>query len=345
LKKKISVACFTLAVATTVIFFTKVVISLTYLPLPGAKEPVVFYSNHLNHSLRRLVLKSLQTAKDSIDLHTYALTDEAVLSKLLEKSPSLQSLHILSDDKTMVKTLKPLQETLHWEGMKSSGLMHEKILTIDNSLIFLGTANMTYESLCMHDNLVIGFYNPPLARYLQEYTEARRHNPKRKNRFPATFTLDEQALQLWMLPYQGEAPLENLVDLCNKAHHSLSLAIFTLTHPRLIEAMIQAHQRGIQVKVFLDHTSAHGASSAAVKALTQARVPLYFSEGLQLLHHKMLFVDDKVFVLGSANWTKSAFKKNHDFYLVLSPLKASQSKTLRRVFHHIEHRASLQKMS
>ena len=49
--------------------------------------------------------------------------------------------------------------------------MHQKVLLIDDSLTFLGTANMTYESMKMHDNFLMGFYHRDLNTFFKEYTQ------------------------------------------------------------------------------------------------------------------------------------------------------------------------------
>jgi len=339
-KKKLHLTCFIISVICAFILFSAVIYPFIYIRCPGVKNNIVFYSNHLNHSLRHIVLQSIKSAKLSVILHTYALSDEAVLSMLLKKNAELKTCTILSDSKTIPSSLKYLKPFLQWQGVESSGLMHEKILIIDNTTVFLGTANMTYESLSMHDNMIVGFYSPPLATYLQEYTQEMDQKRKNKNRSHQTFSIQGQELQLWMLPYQGNAPIETIKDKIENANSSLSIAMFTLTHPELIQAIIHTHKKGVKVQIFLDHTSAKGASAKAVKTLLEANVPLYFSQGKQLLHHKMMLVDDSCFILGSANWTKSAFKKNHDFYFLLSPLCASQVKTIKKIFLHITQEAS-----
>jgi phosphatidylserine/phosphatidylglycerophosphate/cardiolipin synthase-like enzyme len=275
-----------------------------------------------------------------IKIHTYALSDEAVMGVLLKKQPSLSNIEIITDSKTILSPYHLLQTELSWKGIKSSGLMHEKILILDDTTTFLGTANMTYESLSMHDNLMIGFYHPPLADYLTRYTQEIELKKKHKNLSSQTFVIDDQTVDLWLLPYKGTAPLERLKQLIYQAKHSLQIAMFTLTHNELIDAIIEAHHRGVKVQVFLDSTSAKGASANSVSRFLEAHIPLYLSEGLQLLHYKMMVVDDTYFVLGSANWTKSAFKKNHDFYLVLSPLHRDQIHILHKIFHKISLEAS-----
>lgn len=340
MKRKLQLTCFIVSVICSFLFFFLVVLHFIYIPLPGVKNSIVFYSNHLNHPLRHIVLQSLKEAKSSLTLHTYALTDEAVLSMLLKKQPQLSHLLVISDHKTIPSSLKHLKPILKWNGIRSSGLMHEKILIVDNTTVFLGTANMTYESLSMHDNVIVGFYSEPLASYLEKYTQEIDQKRKNKNQHPQKFSIGSQELELWMLPYQGNAPLETIKNRIENAKHSLNIAMFTLTHPDLIQAIINAHTRGVKVSIFLDHTSAKGASAKAVTTFLEAEVPLYLSQGQQLLHHKMMLVDDTYFILGSANWTKSAFKKNHDFYFILSPLDKSQVKTLSNLFRSIAKQAS-----
>ena len=85
----------------------------------------------------------------------------------------------------------------------------------------------------------------------------------------------------------------------------------------------------------LDSTTGKGASSKSATLLSNAQIPLYLSEGLQLLHHKMMLIDGSHFILGSANWTQAAFKKNHDFYLTLFPLTPSQYKAIKSIFKNI----------
>lgn len=340
MNKKLSIFLFTISSLSLVVFFGFVLSYFLHTPLPSSENKIIFYSNQLHSPLRHLVIRSLESALSMIKIHTYALTDEAVIATLIEKRKTTPDVEIITDSKTISSSHTHLQQALCWKGIKSSGLMHEKILILDKTTVFLGTANMTYESLSMHDNLILGFYDPNLATYLTTYTEEIDQKKKNKNISCQYFLIDDQKLELWLLPYKGSAPLDHLRNLINQANRCLSIAMFTLTHNDLIDTIIEAHQRGVKVKIFLDATSAKGASVKAVARFAQAKIPIYLSEGLQLLHHKMMLVDDRYFILGSANWTKAAFKKNHDFYLVLSPLRSHQTKVIRSIFHKISLEAT-----
>ena len=78
--------------------------------------------------------------------------------------------------------------------------------------------------------------------------------------------------------------------------------------------------------MFVDYHSSLGASSGAIETLKEAGVPVSISRGAQLFHHKYILIDDRTLVCGSANWTKSAFNKNCDCFMVLHSLSSEQCK-------------------
>lgn len=317
-------------------FFIYTLSSILFVRFPSASSPVVLYSNQTNTCLKRLNLAALNRAKHSIVIHSFALTDPQILTRLIKAKDQGQAITVITDYRNNPPSFASLAPLLNWSAIKTSGLMHEKILLIDNDISFLGTANMTYESMKMHDNLVLGFYSEKLNRFLQDYSKRIPLKRSFKNTTSELFHLGHQTLELWMLPFKGSAPLDRMVEIISKAQKSIDISIFTLTHPKILNALIDAKKRGVHLRVFLDLTSAKGASCKATKILTDQAVPIFVSQGLQLLHHKMMLVDKKTFVLGSANWTKSAFEKNHDFFFILTELSKNQLSQITNVFKKIK---------
>ena len=213
--------------------------------------------------------------------------------------------------------------------ISSKGLMHQKIIVLDEELVFLGSANFTTPSLKMHDNLVIGFRDKEIASFLKE------NAPLKSGYFEKT--LDGQKIELWLLPEKGA--LQDLIHKMRTAKYSLQIALFTLTHPELVEEMIEAKKRGVEVTVILDMHSSLGASSKAFQRLQNEGVDVLLSQGLQLMHHKFAYIDEKVLITGSANWTKSAFTKNQDCLIALSPVTKDQNKTLKNVWSNLKVKA------
>ena len=106
-----------------------------------------------------------------------------------------------------------------------------------------------------------------------------------------------------------------------EAHKTIRLVMFTLTHNEITSALIAAHKRGVDVRVAVDYYTARGASKKTLEQLRQAQIPVYLSQGKELLHHKWALIDGDILIMGSANWTKAAFTKNQDFLLLLSSLR------------------------
>jgi phosphatidylserine/phosphatidylglycerophosphate/cardiolipin synthase-like enzyme len=281
--------------------------------LPSPKNPIVFYSNQERDDFRLALKKIFTNAQHSIHITMYAVTDEELLKKLYHRAQNGLSVKIWHDHKH-----EPLSTPLIATPVKAKGLMHRKIVITDEAYVFLGSANMTTSSLVLHDNLSVGFYHPPLAQFLKS---------------PATayfdFSLEQLICRLWLLP--DPQALDYLAEQISHAKSSIFVAMFTLTHPKLLEALVEAQQRGVQVKVAVDHYAARGASRKAVKFLQEQNIPVVFSQGLQLLHHKWAYIDRSQLILGSTNWTKAAFAKNQDCLLFLHHLSAKQQKLFDRL--------------
>lgn len=307
-------------------------------PLPSQIEPLLLYSNQLSHSLKAVTIQAIEKSKRQLILHSFSLTDPSVIGLLLQKKTTLKLLEIKTDLKPIPQFYSMLEKELSWKRQPSLGLMHEKILLIDEDICFLGTANMTTESLTMHDNIMVGFKDEKLSKFFQDY--ALSNYPKNHKHLQShLFDINRQNLKVWLLPCRGNKATQDLIEEIEKSKKSLLISMFTLTHPQILQAIASAKDRGVRVKIYLDKSSFEGASKKAALWLISQGVEVHTSIGLQLLHHKMALIDDTTLILGSANWTLSAFKKNRDFYFVLNPLTPLQSHQLKKIFQHISKHA------
>jgi phosphatidylserine/phosphatidylglycerophosphate/cardiolipin synthase-like enzyme len=285
------------------------------IPLPSEKHPLHFYSNQTRDNIHRLFSHALTGAKKSIYVSVYGISDPTLL-RLFAKSPV--NIRIEYDPSASLPLKERLPNTIDIQPIKGKGLMHRKIVVIDDALVFLGSANFTTTSLKHHANLVIGFHHPPLARYLQHPFS---------NAF--SFTVGSLNASLFLLPDPSQQSLTTLLRHLESAQHSIQIAMFTLTHAQIADALIAAKARGVAVEVAIDYYTARGASKKTLKRLLDAGISLHLSQGKELLHHKWGLIDSTTLITGSANWTKAAFTKNRDFLLVLSPLSPSS--------HHFFH--------
>jgi cardiolipin synthase A/B len=260
----------------------------------------------------------------------FGLTDAAVVHSLRQSIRKGVSTTIYYDP-TGSSQLRGKLRGADLHPIQQSGLMHQKILILDRELVFLGSANMTASSLRMHDNLVVGVRSPALAQFLLAH-------PPYTPGYLRTM-IGGQELELWLLPDPRGNIVGELRRLIRNASRSVKIALFTFTHPALCEELIAAKRRGIAVTLVVDSHSGLGASAKAVEQLRMGGVPVFLSQGLQLLHHKFLLVDDQMLVCGSANWTKAALTKNSDCILILHQLTQEQKQFMKRLWNKISTEA------
>jgi phosphatidylserine/phosphatidylglycerophosphate/cardiolipin synthase-like enzyme len=110
-----------------------------------------------------------------------------------------------------------------------------------------------------------------------------------------------------------------VVALFNQAQKTAHVAIYSLTEPSIVNAMIAAHKRGVQVGVVADQTESKNATMAAmIKKLTQAGVNIRVAVRQKaLMHNKIGIFDSKTVCLGSFNWTTNAEKNNDENLMIV----------------------------
>ncbi len=302
-----------LAFSALLLLFGKAVFYALEVPRASEEERFYFFSNETPEDIKRFVLKHLSEAQHSIAITTYALTDPHVLSMLAKKGKEGLDITLTFDK----KATPPLPASLtsvatSWPTSLKGGLVHEKIIILDRKLVILGSANLTESSLQVHDNTIAFIKSPELAATLFEGMVG-----KRVKSTPYQLKEGKQCT-LYLLPEGGQKALSDLIDLIDRAEQTIEVALFTFTHPSIVEALIAAHNRHVKVVVTLDHGNSRGASKKVYNQLLLSGITVNLSKGRQLYHHKWACIDKKYFVFGSANWTRSAFKSNRENLIILN---------------------------
>lgn len=298
-------------------FYGWFIYAATTATLPSSQKPIIFYSNQARCDFRQTLATAIKKAS-SIYFSIYSLTDKKIISLLHEKALLGAHVELEFDHRATPSVFLPPIQT---HPIQSKGLMHRKIAVLDQQMVFLGSANFTTSSLTLHNNLSIGLYHPPLAHFLLEKKEAL-----------FSFEIGHQRASLYLLPEAAVEAFETLSSKLSQAKRLIYVAMFTLTHDILIDQLIAAKERGVHVEIALDVYSGRGASKKGAKRLTEAGIPIHLSYGGELLHHKWAWIDEQTLIVGSTNWTKAAFSKNHDLLFVLGQLTQEQNRYLKRIW-------------
>ncbi len=129
------------------------------------------------------------------------------------------------------------------------------------------------------------------------------------------------AAQLYEIHY---APTENLeridVDLIGTARTSIDLAAFSLTSWAVIDALVQAHDRGVAVHVLLDRTQ-----KQAWERLAPIMDAVRVKPGGPYMHLKSYAIDGEILRTGSANFSPSGLKQQDNDLVVIRDAEQAQA--------------------
>ncbi len=331
---------FRLFVAAILIFLTWLFEEWPTTSFPSSEKPVAIYAKEDNDDLRHLFLSAIQQAEKSMVLVMYTLRDPAVINAIRKKAEQGISTYLVLDKKEIDDTKEKLGNRVNIQERSSPGILHQKMLVIDDKVAWIGSANFTYGSLRKYGNLVFGIESPPLADYIT--LKAKSLTPK--GRAPPveerTFLFGEQKGEIYFLP-DDRAAVDKVKKCLRTAEKTIRVAMFTFTREDLAEELVAAKRRGVDTQVVVDRHQGSNTGKEIVDYLRQCGVPTGFSQGNDLLHHKFCYIDGKTLINGSANWTKAAFQTNDDFFMILYPLNEEQRNKMDRVWRVIKEESDL----
>jgi cardiolipin hydrolase len=90
----------------------------------------------------------------------------------------------------------------------------------------------------------------------------------------------------------------------------------------IVEALLRAHHRGVEVKLIADRTTPCGRNNG-IDPLAGAGVPVWIDHSARIAHAKTMVIDRTVTLNGSYNWTRGAADNSEDLNLVASSAVAA----------------------
>ncbi len=102
-----------------------------------------------------------------------------------------------------------------------------------------------------------------------------------------------------------------IIWLIDSAQRSVLVAVYVFTSDPLADALIRAHQRGVEVRVVIERGEAEGRGSE-YERLKSAGILIRLDGNSGLMHHKFMVIDEQIVVTGSYNWSAAAEDRNDE---------------------------------
>lgn len=299
------------------------------LALPG--ETAKFYSPQVKDNLEDTLVSAIRNAEHSITLVTYTLKSAKIIQTLNDAAKSGIKTCAIYDQTASKGVEKRLAEQVQAIPRGLNGLMHLKLLIIDGRHTWLGSSNMTRDSLKSHANLITHLDNERFAEAVLQKGNQVTGPHFEKPIPPQTFTIANQTLELRFLPDDPTA-IDRIKNLIRSAKKTIRVAMFTFTREDLADTLIRAARRGVKVEVIMDLSQSKRTNKKIVDLLQKNAIPVVLTNTGGLMHHKFMLIDDEILEHGSANWTKAAFRQNDDYIMIIYPLDTEQKKVMNQIW-------------
>ncbi|HVL13798.1 MAG TPA: phospholipase D-like domain-containing protein [Gemmata sp.] len=117
----------------------------------------------------------------------------------------------------------------------------------------------------------------------------------------------------------GERCLQQIVHRFGQCRRTADVCVFTITDDRITRAILDAHRRGVKVRVISDNEKCHDPGSD-VHRIRDAGVPVKLDNIYDRrdpgttghMHHKFVLFDGSRLLNGSYNWTRGAADCNFE---------------------------------
>lgn len=119
---------------------------------------------------------------------------------------------------------------------------------------------------------------------------------------------------VYFSPRRGAA--DQVIGFINRCNTYIDAAVYSITHDGIAQALMDAHTRGVKVRILTDASQA-GMSSADDEKMEAVGIPVRRDTQSGSLHHKFVIGDESAVATGSFNWTKNADQRNAENFVVI----------------------------
>ncbi len=264
----------------------------------------------------------LDQAQHEVVVAHYNIRRQSYLDKLVELAGRGVDVKVAVDLSNAERSYNVGDDFLEDQGIdivrvKPSGsrsLMHLKVAVIDGEFAMTGSFNWNGTAALANDENMIVVRDPEVvAHYRRQVLEVRGDTPH---------LVEGGAMTAEMaLHFSPEERLDEvLVDHIDQANSSLDVAMFTFTSEPVLDALVAAIGRGVQVRAVLEYKQTR--YSNADEQLEQAGALVIRGANTigaySAMHQKYAIIDGSKVITGATNWTYNGTRNSDEDLLILT---------------------------
>jgi hypothetical protein len=268
------------------------------------------------------VIELVDAATDSIDVAQFTFSNRDIEAALVRAHERGVKVRLAMD--AAQKNGDTVSTRLQSAGLQvefvqgkasgsNTGLQHAKYMIVDGDELLMGSNNWSSTGMSINEENTIVLRSlpgdPMIAAFQCDFQAAFGKKPDEA----AACSTDEVKFT------PSSAPVKMIRDELRLATTSVDVLMHHLVFGDLLDELSKAAERGVQVRVVVnaaDRAEISGSKwNRFFAAGGQVRFKQTNAELFQIMHHKLVVIDGRLAVIGSGNWSGSAFFNNYEFYV------------------------------
>lgn len=287
-------------------------------------------------ALEAAIINRINNATSTIDVSVYNNNRPTIVQALTDAyNNGIQVRYITDTETSNLGLTNPTPPFAIIKG-NSEGLMHNKFFIFDaesdnNSWLIMGSTNLTPNNLAEDFNNMVFIQDKTLAKaYTIEFEEmwgtdgpnpgifSIKFGDDKSDNTPHLFNVGGITIESYFSPTDNTTIA--IADAIKTADDDLQFAILTFTNNELGNAVLNAHNDGVDVRGIIDNINDQGSEYSYLQSNGVSVSP--DNNSLQT-HHKYCVIDatnpssDPIVVTGSHNWSASAETRNDENTLLI----------------------------
>lgn len=270
------------------------------------------------------ILKQINNANKSIDIAIYGYSEvpeiETALINAINRGVKIR---LIYDENAQKKNIYPNTDKIlsiitnnksDYSSGENQNIMHNKFYIFDDRILITGSANLSDTDMSgFNSNSIIILDSQEIAlTYKKEFEQMynnKFHNSKESIQ-NKPITISGAEFRVYFSPQ--DKPIANaILPIIKNAKNYIYIPTFVLTDDNVTKELINAHKRGVEIKIIIDALNA-SIKRSKHNQLRHAGIAVKTENYAGKMHSKSMIVDDQYTIIGSMNFSNSGENKNDE---------------------------------
>ena len=201
-----------------------------------------------------------------------------------------------------------------------NALMHNKFVIVDGKYLWTGSTNLTNYCMTLNSNNSVVIISENLAKiYQSEFNQMfennKFHTLKEVVNNKKNLVINDSNVSVYFSP-QDKVLTNAIIPIIKEAKEKIYVSMFYLTNNWITDALIEANNRNVEIKIIVDETLKKEPKSQ-IDELEKGGINIKTENWRGKMHQKSMVVDEYTTVIASTNWTGASEYSNDENMLVI----------------------------